>query len=207
MTRWVAVIPARGGSERAPGKNLRPWRGRPLLAWAIDCALEAGASEARVSSDDDDILELAAACGALPIRRPAAISGADARVAPAIHHATPDHDAWAAVAVLQPTSPERTAEQVRGAVAALLAHRAARSAVAARQVPVHRRKLLALEGELLLPLGDPETSAPSPPIVTATGAVYVVRGRHLQRGTLFVPPVLYLPDRHQLDVDHLEQLG
>ena len=40
--RNIALIPARGGSKRIPGKNIRPFRGKPIIAWSIEAALESG---------------------------------------------------------------------------------------------------------------------------------------------------------------------
>lgn len=74
--RGVAIIPARGGSKRIPRKNVRPFRGRPMLAWSIDAALASGAFDrVVVSTDDDEIAELAASLGAsVPFRRSATAS-------------------------------------------------------------------------------------------------------------------------------------
>ncbi len=61
----VAIIPARGGSKRIPRKNIRPFRGKPMLAWSVAAALEAGVFDAvMVSTDDTEIAEVARACGA-----------------------------------------------------------------------------------------------------------------------------------------------
>ena len=38
----LAVIPARGGSKRIPRKNVKPFGGRPMIAWSIAAALESG---------------------------------------------------------------------------------------------------------------------------------------------------------------------
>ncbi|MEO3428956.1 pseudaminic acid cytidylyltransferase [Pelagibius sp. CAU 1746] len=61
----VAIIPARGGSKRIPRKNIRPFRGRPMLAWSVAAALEAGVFDAvMVSTDDAEVAEVARSCGA-----------------------------------------------------------------------------------------------------------------------------------------------
>lgn len=69
--RIVAIIPARGGSKRLPGKNIFLLKGKPLIAYAIDaCKKSAYINEIYVSSDDEKILKVAAECGAIPIPRP-----------------------------------------------------------------------------------------------------------------------------------------
>ena len=66
----VAIIPARGGSVRIPYKNIRQFHGKPILAYSIIAAKESGLfSEIFVSSDDQDILDIAGAYGAMPLHR------------------------------------------------------------------------------------------------------------------------------------------
>jgi N-acylneuraminate cytidylyltransferase len=62
----LAVIPARGGSKRIPRKNIRPFRGKPMLAWSIEAALASGLfSEVMVSTDDAEIAKVARDFGAV----------------------------------------------------------------------------------------------------------------------------------------------
>jgi N-acylneuraminate cytidylyltransferase len=72
----LGVIPARGGSKRVPRKNLYPLGGRPLIAHSILAAREAASLDrVIVSTDDQEIAEVARACGAeVPFLRPAEIS-------------------------------------------------------------------------------------------------------------------------------------
>lgn len=62
----LCIIPARGGSKRIPRKNIRPFLGRPALAYAIDAAKESGCfDEVMVSTDDEEIAAAAREHGAL----------------------------------------------------------------------------------------------------------------------------------------------
>lgn len=72
----VAVIPARGGSKRIPGKNIRTFVGRPIIVWPIKAALSSGLfDKVVVSTDDAEIAEVARAAGALvPFMRPENLS-------------------------------------------------------------------------------------------------------------------------------------
>ncbi|MEM7615665.1 MAG: pseudaminic acid cytidylyltransferase [Pseudomonadota bacterium] len=73
VPRRLAIIPARGGSKRIPRKNIRPFRGKPILAWSIEAALTCGLfEEVMVSTDDAEIAEVARAHGAKTpfLRRP-----------------------------------------------------------------------------------------------------------------------------------------
>lgn len=72
----LAVIPARGGSKRIPGKNIRPFHGKPVIAYAIEGALATGLFDhVIVSTDDSAIASVAAHHGAeVPFTRPAALA-------------------------------------------------------------------------------------------------------------------------------------
>lgn len=61
----VAIIPARGGSVRLPGKNIRPFFGRPVMQYSIQAAQDSGLfDEVVVSTDTMAIGEVARDCGA-----------------------------------------------------------------------------------------------------------------------------------------------
>ncbi|MGP9820454.1 pseudaminic acid cytidylyltransferase [Salinarimonas sp. NSM] len=85
----LAVIPARGGSKRIPRKNVKPFAGRPMIAWAIAVARAAGVFDRIVvSTDDDEIARVAAGEGAeVPFRRPAELADDHAPTVPVIAHA------------------------------------------------------------------------------------------------------------------------
>ena len=61
----IAIIPARGGSKRIPGKNVVDFHGHPLLAWTIEAALACERfARVIVSTDAEDIAEIAVRYGA-----------------------------------------------------------------------------------------------------------------------------------------------
>jgi N-acylneuraminate cytidylyltransferase len=63
--KTLAVIPARGGSKRLPGKNIRDFAGKPMLAWSVEAALESGLFDTvMVSTDSEEIADVARAWGA-----------------------------------------------------------------------------------------------------------------------------------------------
>ncbi|MEI6207379.1 MAG: pseudaminic acid cytidylyltransferase [Desulfuromonadales bacterium] len=65
MGRTVAIITARGGSKRIPRKNIKDFLGKPIIAYSITAALEAGCfDEVMVSTDDQEIAEVALSYGA-----------------------------------------------------------------------------------------------------------------------------------------------
>ena len=85
----VAIIPARGGSKRIPRKNIRPFAGKPIIAWPIRAALSSGLfDQVVVSTDDAEIAEIARAAGALvPFMRPKDLSDDYADTKSVIRHA------------------------------------------------------------------------------------------------------------------------
>ena len=68
----IALIPARGGSKRIPRKNIRAFRGQPMISWSIMAAQSAGCFDRiMVSTDDAEIAEVASRHGAeVPFLRP-----------------------------------------------------------------------------------------------------------------------------------------
>lgn len=61
----IAIIPARGGSQRIPQKNIRDFKGKPMVAWTIEAALETGCFErVLVSTDDPEVASVSIAAGA-----------------------------------------------------------------------------------------------------------------------------------------------
>lgn len=72
----VAIIPARGGSKRIPKKNIRAFRGQPMIAWPIHAAQGCGLFDRIVvSTDDVEIAQVAEAAGAeVPFLRAAALA-------------------------------------------------------------------------------------------------------------------------------------
>lgn len=124
-TRYLAVIPARGGSKGIPGKNARLVAGRSLLAWSVAHARAADrVDRVVVSTDDEDLAALAREAGAeVPFLRPAELATDDAPTEPAVVHAVEQLAAEGyrpdAVVLLQPTSPVRLPGRIDRAVAQL----------------------------------------------------------------------------------------
>jgi pseudaminic acid cytidylyltransferase len=85
----VAIIPARGGSKRIPGKNIKYFCGKPLIAYSIEAAHNSGLfKEIIVSTDDPDICQIAKSAGAtVPFVRPPGLSNDYAHVSEVVEHA------------------------------------------------------------------------------------------------------------------------
>jgi len=85
----LAVIPARGGSKRIPRKNIKPFCGKPMIAWSIEAAQKSGCfDQVIVSTDDVEIADVARQWGAtVPFMRPAELSDDHTGTVPVIRHA------------------------------------------------------------------------------------------------------------------------
>ena len=109
----IITICARGGSAGVPGKNIRNLCGKPLIAWTIGQALEAGiADHVFVSTDSEDIAVVARAAGAeVPFLRPAKLATATAGKLPVIQHLVDWVESYrgpvTTIVDLDPTSPLR----------------------------------------------------------------------------------------------------
>jgi pseudaminic acid cytidylyltransferase len=85
----LAVIPARGGSKRISRKNIKIFGGKPMIAWSIETALQSRCFDRIiVSTDDEEIAEVARECGAeVPFVRPPELSEDHTATIPVIAHA------------------------------------------------------------------------------------------------------------------------
>jgi N-acylneuraminate cytidylyltransferase len=115
----IAIIPARAGSVRLPGKNMLPLAGKPMVQWTLEAALGARSlNRILVSSDDEAVLALAESMGGMTaLRRPAELAGSEASSMDVVRHALHvTGGRWDQVVLIQPTSPLRTAFDVDEAV-------------------------------------------------------------------------------------------
>lgn len=109
MSGAVAIIPARAGSKRIPGKNKRDFNGLPMIAWPLSSlVLSESISRVIVSTDDPEIAKLAKDAGAeVPFLRPSELSGDCVGTADVIRHAISqlELDDITIVANVYPTAP------------------------------------------------------------------------------------------------------
>jgi len=85
----IAVIPARGGSQRIPRKNIKPFGGLPMIAWSIRAAIASHCFDRIiVTTDDKEIAHVAQTYGAeAPFMRPANLSDHHTGTIPVVAHA------------------------------------------------------------------------------------------------------------------------
>ncbi|MBW1681857.1 MAG: acylneuraminate cytidylyltransferase family protein [Deltaproteobacteria bacterium] len=119
----LGLVPARGGSKGVPGKNLRLVRGRPLVAWAVECGVRAPSIDrVVVSTDSDQIAKAAQEAGAdVPFMRPASLARDDTPMMPVMQHAVASvEDIYARIVdrlvLIDPTAPLRRVEDIEKAI-------------------------------------------------------------------------------------------
>jgi N-acylneuraminate cytidylyltransferase len=154
----VAFIPARQGSKRVPGKNVRGLAGHPLMAYSIAAALESGVFESTiVSTDSEEMAATARRYGAeVPFLRPAEFAGDASPDIEWLEHALSALGArrrrWDCFCLLRPTSPFRTADTIRRAWARFLAQDGVDSLRAVELCGQHPGKMWVVTGDRMVPL-------------------------------------------------------
>lgn len=126
--KTIAIIPARAGSTRLPGKNTRDFFGRPLVTHTLDAALATGLFDrVVVSSDDPRVLDIARDAGCRPLVRPPALATSTAKMGEVLLHILdqPDLAAVEEFCLLLATTPLRTAADIAAAHPLLESERAA----------------------------------------------------------------------------------
>lgn len=215
--KTVCLIPARGGSKRIPGKNIRILAGQPLIQYAIDAALDSKCfSNVIVSSDDNSILEIAERCGASIDRRPAALSGDHVKAVEVIDEflRRPVHaNVWDNIAMCMPTCPFRESDDIVQAMNLFLRE----AAMCPRLVGVTKcdfppQLALARKGEgSLVDMREPEAyrfstrSQDCEQLFFPNGSIYISKvSAFLSSGTFFGRPMLayVMPAERSFDIDY-----
>lgn len=200
----IAIIPARGGSKGIPGKNIVPLWGRPLVHWTIAAALDSNrARHVVVSTDSEDIADVARDSGADVIMRPESLAHDASPTLPAVLHVLGHYESDIAV-LLQPTSPLRTAADISACLDLHLS--SGRPVVSVTEA----KPWLFTKGEdgSLTPALDIAAQRQLGSFVAPNGAVYVAQTESLHGGrTWWDGPVAYeMPTIRSVDIDTLDDL-
>jgi len=190
----LALIPARGGSKRLPGKNTRVLRGKPLIEWSIQAAQ--GIPEIVdivVSTDDAGISDIARKAGAsVPWLRPAALATDEASSVDVALHALDYyeglHGPVDGLLLLQPTSPFRSREAVSRGLELFRVH-AFRSVVGVSQASTHPLWCFRIDGASMKPFVERRQTdlraQDLPPAYVLNGAFYLISPAELRASRSF----------------------
>ncbi len=195
----VAIITARGGSKRIPGKNSKTFCGKPILAYSIEAALSSGVfAEVMVSTDDTRIAELAKKYGAaVPFYRSAETAGDFATTSDVIREVLTEYDNrgrhFDAACCIYPTAPFITPELLQKAMQMLAETDADSVMPVVRYSFPPQRALLCRDGVLSYqyPQYQLTRSQDLEPIYHDAGQFYCLRTeRFLQTGSLVMDNTL-----------------
>lgn len=108
----LGIIPARGGSKRIPGKNIKPLAGKPLVAYTIEAGLKSKLIDrVIVSTEDEKIAGISKNFGAEVFIRPQELAQDETKTAPVLLHVVEELEKQGyypgIIVLLQPTSPLR----------------------------------------------------------------------------------------------------
>lgn len=212
--RILALIPARGGSKRLPGKNIRLLGGKPLIVWSIDVVV--GIPEIcdiLVSTDDPAIAAVCKDAGALvPWLRPAELATDTASSVDVALHALDWYEAKKGAVdgllLLQPTSPFRTHETVRRGIE-LFGIKGLQSVLGVSPTHAHPMWTLKMEGDYLIPFvsdhGLGTRSQDLPAAYVVNGSFYLSTPAELRASQSFIGvkaiPLLIESPQEALDID------
>lgn len=209
----LAVIPAKGGSTRLPRKNARRLGDKPLVGWTIESALDAGVfTDIVVSSEDDEILDIASRWSVECRSRPKHLAVDPAGCIHVAQHVRSELERegrrYAYIAILMPTCPFRSPEDIRAAAA--MAHVAENGAVLSVSEFSHTpynglvmgpEKIL----QPLLPERFGRKAQELPVVYRPNGAIFIMNEALLKRATnLYMPPMRpYLMSANRsVDIDN-----
>lgn len=125
--KFLAIIPARGGSKSIPKKNIKNLTDKPLIAWSIQAAKKSKyVDRIIVSTDDEEIKNISLEYGAeVPFLRPHELAKDDTPSSEAIYFTMKklieeENEAFDFILLLQPTSPLRDEKHIDNAIEMLV---------------------------------------------------------------------------------------
>ena len=210
----LALVTARGGSVRLPGKNLRPLGGKPLINWSIETAQGIPEiCEILVSTDNESIADVSREAGALvPWLRPQELSTNEASSVDVALHALNWYEAEKGIVdgllLLQPTSPFRTRNTVLNGIA-LYEKMDMLPVVGVSATNAHPLWAFRIEnGEMLSFVdnsGIQKRSQDLPPAYVVNGSFYLISPADLRENRSFFGPrtipLIVESEQEALDID------
>lgn len=212
--RILALITARGGSKRLPGKNIRPLGGKPLIVWSIDVAKDSlEICDILVSTDDSAIAAVCEKAGAyVPWLRPAELAIDTASSVDVALHALDWYEAEKGAVdgllLLQPTSPFRTQATVQRGIE-LFSQNDYQPVLGISPTHAHPMWAHKMEGDYLVPFmgehGFRTRSQDLPSAYVVNGSFYLITPAELRACRSFVGaktiPLLIESPQEAVDID------
>lgn len=210
----LALIPARGGSKRLPGKNIKQLGNKPLIAWTIETARKSTVCEhVWVSTDDLSIAKVSQEWGAeVPFMRPPELATDEASSIDVALHALAEYerlyDTPDALLLLQPTSPFRPCGAIKQAVELLSSNKSTESIVSVNSAVSHPAWCFHFKNGWLEPFLDWKSvnsrSQDLEPAWILNGLIYLIRPNSLKENKSFLSDKtipLIIDNKFAIDID------
>lgn len=210
----LAIVPARSGSKRLPGKNIKILGDKPLIAWTIECAKKIhDICDVIVSTDSTEIADVAKQYGAtVPFIRPAELSTDTASSIDVMLHALGEYERREGfvdgVMLLQPTSPFRSIDLINRGIQKYQENNKG-TIVGVSPVRDHPEWVMKKKGDLLVPyMAESQPSSRSQDLQDAyvvNGCFYLIEPNLLKKTKKIVSaeilPLIISSMEESLDID------
>jgi CMP-N,N'-diacetyllegionaminic acid synthase len=211
----LAIIPARAGSKGVPGKNIRLLDGKPLIAYAIETALQSKyIGRCIVNTDSEEIATVAKAFGAEVMMRSPGQADDDSPVVPVIIDTLTYADVSAAipfdiVVLLQPTAPLRSSNDINAAIEMFSGKPAPDAVISVVEVgDAHPARMYQLDDDnqmrSLQPAHETQRRQDLIPLYLRNGCIYAIRSAILKKEQTLMPAnkqAYIMPATWQANID------
>jgi CMP-N,N'-diacetyllegionaminic acid synthase len=216
----LGIIPARGGSKGVIRKNIRLVADKPLIHWSIAEAKQSKLlSHYYVTTDDDEIAEVATSCGAQVIDRPSELAQDKTPMIPVLQHLCQEAEllngiTYDYILLMQPTAPMRTSTDIDKAIELFHSTNNAHSLVSVYQVDdCHPSRMYRVNNDKLEKIySEPQGSLRQDlePIFHRNGAIYLCDRELLMfdgRLTCESPIPFIMPKTRSANIDDEQDLA
>ena len=202
----LALITARGGSKRLPGKNIRTLAGKPLIEWSIDVVRDLpDVSNVLVSTDNPEIASISKKAGAyVPWLRPADLAKDTSSSVDVALHALDWFESINGpvdgLILLQPTSPFRTRKTVLNGIKLFIEKKS--SVIAVSEVKIHPSRCFSINSNKIQFLCEDKKNQPA---YAVNGSLYIISPASLRQNKTFLEkasiPLIIKSPIEALDID------
>lgn len=205
----LALIAARGGSQRVPRKNIKLAGGKPLIAWTVEAAMQASCvTRCVVTTDDSEVAEVAIRYGAdVPFMRPVELAQANSTSMDTVIHCLrwleqnenyiPDYFIF-----LQPTSPLRDSTDIDRAFEVFQKQKI-EAMVSVAAVREHPRWIYDIKSDGKMELVIKDAQFPES-MYAPNGAIYIYKVKNFLQTKQWLPEATFafvMPPEKSIDVD------
>mgnify|MGYP006090038449 FL=1 len=207
--KTLGIIPARGGSKGIPKKNIKLLNGKPLIAYTLEAALSSTIDRVVVSTDCQEIAQVAKQFGVEVIIRPSELAKDSTPTLPVLQHIVNNiNETFDAVVTLQPTSPLRVAKHINEAIELFKNDDMADSLVSVIEVPHNYmpEKLMDIKGKYLVGNSEAKRRQEINRAYARNGAaIYITKASRLD-DYIFGGNILpyFMEKINSVDIDYIE---